>query len=490
MRILWIDIDTLRPDHLGCYGYLRDTSPNIDRVARDGVRFENCYVPDAPCLPSRSALHHGRFGIHNGAINHSGAYADPYKEGATRGFKTSPDYQQFVEVLQKRANLRTSTVSSFAGRHSAWWFLAGFNEVYDCGRSGGEIASDVAPRALAWLDANAKEDDWFFHYNTWDPHRAYRTPAEYGNPFEGQPIETWLTQEIIDRQQQSYGARSANSPRGPRVSKPVAREVDQIKTVDDYRIWIDGYDTGIHYADKYVGELLAKLDELGVYDETAIIVSSDHGENQGELNIYGDHHTADLITSRVPMIVKWPGVAPRVDEGFHYQFDIAATIVQLLGQNLPGSWDAVGFKDAFLAGRTEGRPYLVVSQAAWSCQRSVVWDDYILIRTYMDGLKDLPPVLLFNWREDPHEVNDLAPAMPDKVNEGLALLQRWIDEQMLSAHVKEDPMIKIIEEGGPCHTRGGLPQHVAYYKEIGRPEIAEMMERKYGGVWQYGGRRD
>ena len=55
MRILYIDIDSQRPDHLGCYGYHRNTSPNIDRIANDGVRFENLYVTDAPCLPSRNS---------------------------------------------------------------------------------------------------------------------------------------------------------------------------------------------------------------------------------------------------------------------------------------------------------------------------------------------------------------------------------------------------------------------------------------------------
>ena len=54
MRILYIDIDSLRPDHLGCYGYHRNTSPNIDRIAASGVRFDNYYVSDAPCLPRSS----------------------------------------------------------------------------------------------------------------------------------------------------------------------------------------------------------------------------------------------------------------------------------------------------------------------------------------------------------------------------------------------------------------------------------------------------
>ena len=60
MRILYIDIDTLSTDHLGCYGYHRDTSPNIDELARQGVRFDNCYAGDAPCLPFRTALRSAR----------------------------------------------------------------------------------------------------------------------------------------------------------------------------------------------------------------------------------------------------------------------------------------------------------------------------------------------------------------------------------------------------------------------------------------------
>lgn len=76
MRLLHIDIDTLRPDHLGCYGYHRNTSPNIDAVAARGVRFEQVYASDTPCLPSRSALTTGQFGIRNGIVGHGGSAAE------------------------------------------------------------------------------------------------------------------------------------------------------------------------------------------------------------------------------------------------------------------------------------------------------------------------------------------------------------------------------------------------------------------------------
>ena len=86
VRILYLDIDTLRADHLGCAGYHRDTTPNIDALAADGVRFANVYASDVPCLPSRTALITGAFGIRNGVVNHGGAAADLRSLGARREF--------------------------------------------------------------------------------------------------------------------------------------------------------------------------------------------------------------------------------------------------------------------------------------------------------------------------------------------------------------------------------------------------------------------
>ena len=109
MNVLFIDIDTLRPDHMGCYGYGRNTTPNIDAIAKEGVRFDNYYCSDAPCLPSRAALVSGTFGIKNGVVGHGGTAADRFREGITRDFRDNRDIwnfhnifaQFFVELFQQ-----------------------------------------------------------------------------------------------------------------------------------------------------------------------------------------------------------------------------------------------------------------------------------------------------------------------------------------------------------------------------------------------------
>jgi arylsulfatase A-like enzyme len=113
MRILYLDLDTLRPDHLGCYGYHRNTSPNIDRIAADGIRFDEYYCSDAPCLPSRTAMMTGQFGIHNGIVGHGGTAADVRIEGRNRGFRSQLGGQSFPMLLRKKG-LKTVSISPFA----------------------------------------------------------------------------------------------------------------------------------------------------------------------------------------------------------------------------------------------------------------------------------------------------------------------------------------------------------------------------------------
>jgi arylsulfatase A-like enzyme len=481
MRILYLDCDTLRPDHLGCYGYHRNTSPNIDRLAAQGLRCTNYYASDAPCLPSRAALFMGRHGIHTGVVNHGGTNADPRLEGAPRGFKQSRESASWIDVLRE-AGLHTVSVSPFAERHSAWWFYRGFSEMYNTGKSGGERADEVAPVAVDWIRRHGAQDNWFLQVNMWDPHTPYRTPLEYGTPFADDPIADWITEDKIGRDYAAYGPHSAQDPAGydandtgewPRLPKEIA-------SLADYRRWIDGYDTGIRYLDDHIGYILEALEAQGVLEETVVIVSSDHGENQGELNVYGDHQTADHITSRVPLVIRWPGmVTGRVDDALHYNLDLPPTVSDLLGTRTPAAWDGQSFCETVRNGAPVGRDYLVVSQCAWSCQRAVRFGPWLLMRTYHDGLKDLTPVMLFDIARDPHELVDLAETRPDVVAEGLALLERWQAQMMATSDSDVDPLWTVMREGGPLHTRGWLERYCQRLRDSGRGALAERLAARH-----------
>jgi arylsulfatase A-like enzyme len=499
MNVVVIDIDSLRPDHLGCYGYHRDTAPNIDDIAEGGRRFTNYYASDSPCLPSRTALFTSRFGIHTGVVNHGGTNASMRPRGQRRKFNVQMDEYRTWGTCLRNAGLYTALISVFPQHHGGFQIVDGFDEWHhtDAFRS-----DHVYPYAEEWLEDHATEDDWYLHVNMWDPHTPYNTPEEYGNPFEDEPAPEWPDEETIREQYESYGPRSAQELMtwggDWAEGTPHDREPDQIRDRETFKQWIDGYDTGIRYLDDHVGKILDLLEEAGVREETTIIVSADHGENQGELNVYGDHHTADEYTARVPLIVDGPDVEPGVDEGLHYNLDLAPTITELAGGEPAAGWDGRSFADSLTDGTKKGRDFLVLSHGAWSCQRAVRWDDYLLVRTYHDGLKNFDPVELYDLAEDPHETTNLACTRPGLAREGLALLQQWESEQLLEASYDRgggnpdspralvDPLFDVIREGGPHHARPDeyLAPYAERLRETGREEHAEKLETYRGRVPQ------
>ena len=486
MRILYIDIDSQRPDHLGCYGYHRDTSPNIDGIAREGVRFENYYVSDAPCLPSRTAMWSGRFGIHNGVINHGGTAADPFVDGRDRPFNSTLGRSGWMRCLRD-CGLKAVTVSPFGERHSAWHWYANFNEVYNTGKYGLERADEISPVALRWIRDHAREEKWFLHVNFWDPHTPYRAPESFGDRFADQPLPAWLTEEVRQQHWNGVGPHSARELPGydEKLHGDWPRQPVAASSMKEVRRMFDGYDNGVHYCDEHIGRLLNALADQGVLDETAVIITADHGENLGELNIYGDHQTADQITCRVPLIVKWPGVTkPRVDSALHYHVDFAATTIELVGRKVPENWDGRAFSDAFRANRELGREYLVVSQGAWRCQRSVRFDDHIAIRSYHDGHHAFPDVMLFDLKSDPHQQHDLAPSRPELVGRATRMLDAWHGEMMRTATHAVDPMWTVMREGGPHHTRGYLPNYLERLRATGREHWARILAAKHADECQ------
>jgi len=512
MKILMIDIDTLRADHLGCYGYERNTSPNIDAIAQDGCLFTDYYCSDAPCLPSRAALFTGRFGIHSGVAGHGGTAADLRLEGESRNFRDSCAATNLPAVLRSYG-MHTASVSTFAERHGAWWFAAGFNEMYNLGKGGDEIAQEVTPVALDWLERNKDRKDWFLHVHYWDPHTQYRTPAEIGNPFEGQPSGAidWIDQSTLDEHKKMCGFHSALEATGYTDAIDKGRElrsVGRIETLDDARHNVDGYDVGVYNADLGVGQIVAWLKEQGVYEDTAILVTADHGEDLGELGRYSEHGCADYPVTRLPLVVKWPGGQTGASKigGLHYNTDLIPTLMQLLGaenihipfevhlKNMFGPnyrqiylgllmerYDGKSFANSILTGSEDGYEYLVVTCATHAVQRAVIFDGYIFIRTYHDGYCLFDDEMLYDIHNDPHETKNLAHELPDVAHKGGYLLERWVAKQMTAGAQRctVDPIWTVVAEGGGYHSKGQLPKYLERLEATGRKDAADALRAKY-----------
>jgi arylsulfatase A-like enzyme len=486
MRILYVDIDTLRPDHLGCYGYHRDTSPTIDALAADGTRFTGVYASDVPCLPSRTALITGRFGIHTGVNNHGGRAADlatfAFEGAANREMMSQLSFNTWAARFYW-AGYRTASFSSFPLRHSASWWTMGFQEMINAAHGFGiERADEMVPSVLGWLDRHGREDDWFCHVHLWDPHTPYNTPAAYGNPFADDPIPSWYTEEERARMWELPGPHSAQEPWGftpDEWGPPPPRQPWDLADMAAVKQMFDGYDVGVRYADDHVGHLVDRLAELGVLDETLIMVASDHGEALGELGVHADHQGADEATAHIPMVLRGPGIPTMVEGGLHYHVDVAATLVDLVGLPASPYWDGLSFWPNLRDGRASGREHLVVTQGAWSCQRGVRFGDHLYLRTYHDGFHDWPDTMLFNVVEDPHELVDLRGTQPSTLAEGRRRLDDWYDDQIKDAPGLVDPIQVILAEGGPYHLRGHLGAYLDRLRATGRAVWAERLAQSH-----------
>ena len=485
MRILYLDLDTLRPDHLGCYGYHRDTSPNLDWIASQGTRFENYYCSDAPCLPSRAALLTGRYGIHNGVVNHGGICADRPPDGAQRKFHDSLADGGSLFHLMRAAGLHGTHVGGFGERHSAYWWYAGMHEIIDTGKGGMESAEDVTPVALDWIQRHAKQDNWYLHVNYWDPHTPYRAPSSFGNPFAGEPLPAWLTPEAFAEHHKHVGPHGAHEINmfNDATNPAYPRHPGKLLDLQDARRMIDGYDCGIRYMDGHIGQLLEAFRAAGVLDDLVIVVSADHGENLGELGLYGEHATADQLTCRIPMIVRWPGVAKpaTVDHGLHLNIDLVPTLAELLHRPAKPFWDGQSFAASLQDGTDTGREDVVLSQCCHVCQRSVRWGEWLYVRTYHDGYHLLPQEMLFQLRDDPHEQHDLAPQHPELCREGAWRLLRWHDDMMarMPHGITADPLQVVLQEGGPYHARGQLPKYLQRLEATGRGWAIPELRRRH-----------
>lgn len=302
LNVVIIGIDTLCSDHLGCYGYDRDTSPEIDKFAARGTLFENA-VSQAPwTLPSFATIFTSLYPAQHGAM--------------AQNTKLRTDHPTLAMMLLKRG-YSTAGIINAPFLRPEFKMDRGF-EYYDYKPPfAGRIAEGTTSDALAWIDEHIDEHFFIFvHY--FDPHLPYDPPEPYDTKFfpdySGE-ISKPFNLNVFPRARVTHFETMKSIPE---------EDWDYIRAL---------YDGEICYADQAVGDLIAGLDERNLTDNTLIILLSDHGEEFFEHGGFEHGHTLYNELIKVPLIITLPGRIPaneRVTDHVRL-IDIAPTVLDLLG---------------------------------------------------------------------------------------------------------------------------------------------------------------
>ena len=370
-NILVVSIDSLRADHVGAWGYRRATTPAIDRLAARGTRFAWAFTSSPTTRPAITSLLTGR---HPSTLPWVRRVKLIWNEAGAVGMP---------EVL-RRAGYDTAAIACCDRFETAEHEYAGFKFIDRTpvpfrkirrGQLNGDL---VADRAIAWLEKRAGRSQPFFLWMHFiDPHSPYVVP-DGGT---------------------SFGAEA-----------------------------IDRYDAELAFVDKQLGRLLAAIDQLGLGSSTIVVVTADHGEEFEEHGI--KFHSLSLFNqvARIPVVVAYPGAAPRVVSTPVSIVDIMPTLLDLVGVDGPGGMNGRSLAGAVLEGKLADQPVLLevfpqkniprdllgVVHQGWK----LVWD------------REANTWSLFSLADDPDDRTDLAEEQPDRVAAMKQLLHQTTDREL------------------------------------------------------------
>ena len=417
MKAILFVIDTLRADHLRCYGYDKPTSPNIDNLAGKGVIFENAYPTDVPTQPSFTAMFTGQRGINTGVVTHSQMEQIP----------NSLPYLPQLLAQEGYATAAASTLFIFKK-----YFARGFNHYMNPvagtpSRIQRVNADEINAMAIPWIKAN-KDKDFFIFIHYWDPHCIYFPPEKKCRQMFYEEDKNPCTPDnhSLDR------ARKLQSwPLYERHLNRIAKLNNLEGEITDKDFVISQYDGEIRYTDDKVGEVLDVLGEIDAIDETLIILTSDHGESMGSHDVYFDHCTVHEHTARVPLIIKHPKISgKRTANALVQLIDLAPTILDSF--NILPPEEMVGHNLLPLISGEEKTGYMETysNQGLWTAQRMIRNKRWKLIRTIDKTAWDFPERELYDLSKDPNETQNLIDEHKDIADKLDYKLQTWLNREL------------------------------------------------------------
>ena len=419
-NVVLITVDTLRADHLGAYGYVRDTSPRIDALARESILFEHAVVAWPKTVPGLGSVLTGNYGH---TIRMMYATFDPLREDSTT-----------ITEMLKEAGYATGGFTTNGNLLIKQGWSQGFDEYVELWKTAGRGKPDnVAEHARKFLAAR-QGGKLFLWLHYIDPHGPYIAgEREFRFRFLNDPHYDKIFYDKERKRTLPIDKTPPSTWRTFGINGIPGTIAEGDKTEVAY--YIAEYDAEIAYTDKYVGAVVDDLKARGLWEKTILIFTADHGEALGGHDWYFDHgRFAYDDVSRVPLLVYVPGVAPRVLRHPVSSNDIVPTILELVGEERRWPMDGASLVPV-MTGKQERVAEYVFNEAGYNrdYERTVRDGKWKLIfvpapeaRSVMQG----PLFELYDLETDPLETVNRAAERPDVVERLKTVLFRWMNESM------------------------------------------------------------
>ena len=422
-------IDAARADHLGCYGYPRETTPNIDRLADEGVLFAQhfCQYPETKIST---------------ACLFTSQHPDTHLAYGDRGLMEGTFI--FPEGL-RAAGFHTVMFSQNGYASPMWGLGQGFEEAYyepHLKQAGRDVPDIWRPEALLeliseWLEGRPRTP-FFAYVHFMPPHDPYLAPDGMKHMFLGQqPPNAWQGPYPFDEVEPGLRRRSRAWPER------------------QHRAVVNLYDGHLRYADWAVGELARLLRARGLFGTTLFIVTADHGEAFGEHGYRGHTFSAYDECIHIPLVIRFPGdaVPPRRVDGLTQTVDLLPTVFDLLGIPYPKAGVQGRSALPLIAGQAEELNPYVLARTGGDPPSYIIRDRSSMMLLYRGGrlraLYDLaadPRQMSNIIEQDPEEAERLVGAFREFAAAQTAPPRHFLDPEAEAPEPPAAPRIEVTEE--------------------------------------------
>ena len=441
-NVILISVDTLRADHLGCYGYERDTSPNIDSLADHSLLFENAFSQSSRTTPSHMTMFTSLY-----PSVHSLGPPEPNITDILNPERTIVDARclsQSIKTLPEILKENGYETAGFTGGGNVAPYLGfgrGFGEynVYYTLFDNDLILNET----LSWIEEN-KKDKFFLFFHTYKVHSPYISPEPYFTMFD-----TNYSGKILNSLDEIKGiinfsgSVNGNNSEWVRLSIGIGNafwnSINKSSESDIEHI-VSTYDGSIRYVDNVIGSIIHTINELGIRNKTLIILTADHGEEFAEHGGLGHVELYDEII-HVPLIISIPDQKPKRFGDDVMSIDIMPTILGILGTNANITMQGTSIISTPL-GKAEKKNNVVFSEISLGGERKSVRSNgwkYYFSSSNQDN------EMLFNLAEDPKELINLKHERPHVIYFLKEMLNKWSEQNsILKEHMVADKNTKVL----------------------------------------------